>query len=127
MTGKIDIRLTDEHDIDLGLNGDDFQLVEEEFVSIRQRIIIKIRTYMGEWFLNQNEGVPYYQSIVGKNRSKETIDAIFKRAILTVDGVKSLVYFRSNITAQREYVVQFQAETDEGYLIRPISLDNFII
>jgi hypothetical protein len=120
----VDIKLTEDgHDIQI--DGTDITLINQKFQDIRQKIIIKIRTYQGEWFLNQFEGIPYYQSIVGKNRSKETIDAIFKRAILSTEGVKSLVFFRSNITSQREYVVQFQAETEEGYQIEPITIDGF--
>lgn len=119
----MDIFLNDDHDIDIQSNN--FQLIEETSKSIRQKLIIKLLTFKGEWFLDVNEGVPYYQSILGKNRSKETIDAIFKSKILSTEGIAEIEFFRSNITPAREYVLQFTARTDEGIPLDTVSLEGF--
>lgn len=122
----MDILLTDpEHDIEI-VDGD-FVITPSEQVSIRQRIIIKLLSFQGNWFLDSEEGLPWFQSILGKNRSKETIDTIFKRAILSTEGVREITSFQSNITPQREYVMQFIVRTVEDTLLEPIELDGLNI
>ncbi|GAF95990.1 unnamed protein product, partial [marine sediment metagenome] len=34
---------------------------------IRQRLSIRLKTFKGEWFANQDFGLGYFQSIFGKN------------------------------------------------------------
>lgn len=116
----MDIQLNDNHDIDI-VEGD-FVLTSTETLSIRQKLIIKLATFRGEWFLDSTLGIPYWTSILGKNRSKETIDTIFKRAILSTEGVREIVAFQSNITPQREYVMRFTARTVEGNTIEDIEI-----
>tara|TARA_R100000081_G_C4804407_1_gene166440 strand:- start:982 stop:1425 length:444 start_codon:yes stop_codon:yes gene_type:complete len=122
---KMDIQLGENHDIEI-VDGD-FKLTPTEQLSIRQKLIIKLLTYQGEWFLSSEEGLPFFQSILGKNRSKETIDTIYKRAILSTEGVLEIVSFRSNITPQREYVMQFIVRTVEDTVLEPIELSGFNI
>jgi hypothetical protein len=121
----MDIQLGENHDIEI-VDGD-FKLTPTEQLSIRQKLIIKLLTYQGEWFLSSEEGLPFFQSILGKNRSKETIDTIYKRAILSTEGVLEIVSFRSNITPQREYVMQFIVRTVEDTVLEPIELSGFNI
>lgn len=121
----MDIQLGENHDIEI-VDGD-FKLTPTEQLSIRQKLIIKLQTYQGEWFLSSEEGIPFFQSIAGKNRSKETIDTIYKRAILSTEGVLEIVSFRSNITPQREYVMQFIVRTVEDTVLEPIELSGFNI
>ncbi len=121
----MDIQLGENHDIEI-VDGD-FKLTPTEQLSIRQKLIIKLLSYQGDWFLNSGEGLPYFTSILGKNRSKETIDTIYKRAILSTEGVLEIVSFRSNITPQREYVMQFIVRTVEDTVLEPIELSGFNI
>ena len=121
----MDIQLGENHDIEI-VDGD-FKLTPTEHLSIRQKLIIKLLTYQGEWFLSSEEGLPFFQSILGKNRSKETIATIYKRAILSTEGVLEIVSFRSNITPQREYVMQFVVRTVEDTVLEPIELSGFNI
>lgn len=121
----MDIQLGENHDIEI-VDGD-FRLTPTEQLSIRQKLIIKLLTIQSEWFLNSNEGIPYFTSIFGKNRSKETIDTIYKRAILSTEGVLEIISFRSNITPQREYVMQFIVRTVEDTVLEPIELSGFNI
>lgn len=116
-----DIALTDDHDIDVSNN--DLHLVATESQSIRQRLIIKILTYQGEWFLNSQLGVPYYEFILGANRSKETIDSIMQTAILEEPEVLEITRFKSRIdTISRAYEMEFTIRVTNSPEVIPIEL-----
>lgn len=117
----MDIKLTSDHDLDI--TSGDFTLTETESESLRQRLVIKLLTFQGEWFLNQNEGIPYYQSILGKNRAKETIDTIFKTAILNTPDVISLDSFQSSIDNRtRAYSLSFRVRSNNANEPIPVEL-----
>lgn len=111
----MDIQLNDDHDIDF--DGKDFKLTPTESKSLAQRLRVKLLTFRDEWYLDVNEGIPYFQSILGKNRAKETIDLIFKNAILSEPEVLHIISFESEITPQRIYKLRFTVRSrddDEG-------------
>jgi hypothetical protein len=117
----MDILLSDEHDI--SLDGGDFKLSSTAPTSLQQRLRIKLLTYQEEWFLDVDEGIPYYQSILGKNRAKETIDLIFKNAILAEPEVLSLESFSSSIdNSTRVYSLSFVARSAEGNALVPLDI-----
>lgn len=117
----MDIKLTNDHDIDIVSN--DFTLTQTESESLKQRLIIKLLTFQEEWFLDQTEGIPYYQSILGKNRSKESIDTIFKTAILDTPDVVSLLSFQSSIdNLTRIYTMSFKVQSNNAEEATPIEL-----
>lgn len=84
-----------EKDLLLGEHGDleicygDLQL-SRGTQSIRQRIRQALLTFKGEWFLNENLGIPYYQEILGQKNSLSTIKAIFIDALQGIKGVAEL-------------------------------------
>ena len=86
--------------------------------AIRQTVLMKLRTFQGEWFLDKSVGVPYFQEILGKNAKIEAITAVFSDAILEVPGVRSLLKFSVNMNQDsREIRVQFRVDTDLGELV----------
>ncbi len=116
----MDIKLNGNHDI--LFDGTDCELTKVETESLSQRLKVKLMTFQGEWFLDVNEGIPYFQSIFGKNRAKETIDAIFKRAILGEPEVLSILSFYSEITPERHYQLQFTVKSSSGEEGVPVEL-----
>jgi hypothetical protein len=54
---------------------------------VRQSWLIHIRTFLGEWFLDENMGVPYLQEIFAKGISKAEVKRILTAATLDVEGV----------------------------------------
>ena len=59
--------------------------------SVAQRLRIKLRTFLGEWFLDTNVGVPYYQSILGvKNPDLGPIASISRTVLLADEDVESV-------------------------------------
>lgn len=82
---------------------------------VAQRLFIKLRTFKGEWFLNTEIGVPYFQSIFGKNRSKSSVDMIFQEQIMSERGVLEITEFNSLLdNARRTYSLSFRVRTEQG-------------
>ena len=106
----MDLKLDTDHDLKFVDN--DLVVTEVESESLAQRLIIKLKTFQGEWYLDERVGIPYFQSILGKNRSKETIDAIFKRAITEEPEVQALNSYRSILdTKNRIFTVSFSVQS----------------
>ena len=70
--------------------------------NIGQKVSILLKTFKGEWFLDDLIGIPYFQTILGKKISKEKIDSLFKTQILSVDGVLKILEFTSELV-NRQY------------------------
>ena len=58
--------------------------------AIRQHLQCKFRLFMGEWFLDLEAGVPWFQEVFKKNTSFVVLQEIFKDTILTTPGVIEL-------------------------------------
>lgn len=111
----------DTHDIDI--TSSTMHLTPTVDETCKQRVIVRLLTYRNEWFLDRKVGVPYYESILGKNRSKETIDSILKRTILQTEGVISLDYYRSKFEyTGREYYLYFWMTVEGGKEPIPVEL-----
>lgn len=79
---------------DLAVENNRFVLTENNSdEEIRQRLLQRLRDFRGEWFLDQVEGVPYFELIFVKGTSPEIIEGEFKDRILGTDGVVSLKRF----------------------------------
>lgn len=80
---------------------------------VAQRLFILLRTFEGEWFLDTEYGIPYFQSILGKKTSKSAVDLIFQREILSENGVKELTFFESTFV-NRQYSLTFRVKVTSG-------------
>jgi hypothetical protein len=59
--------------------------------AVRQRWLVYIRTFLGEWMLDQSIGVPYAQRIFRKQITRSIIKQVFWQASLEVPGVLQVV------------------------------------
>lgn len=101
----MDIALTTDHDLQVS-NFDLSLLTGVE--AIRQRILIHLLTFKGEWFLDTDRGVPYYQTIFQKGITKEVVDSVIRQEITKVPGVKSISSFTStHNNSTRAYTCTF--------------------
>lgn len=83
--------------------------------NVAQRLYLKLRTFQGEWFLNEGHGVPWLEDVLGKKVKKSTVDMIIQNAILTTSGVKSIEVFSSSFdNGRREYECRFTFISDAG-------------
>lgn len=83
--------------------------------SLAQRLNIKLRFFMGEWFLNMDFGIPYFQQIFVKPVVQYTIDAIFKSQILETPGVLELTSYTSSFdNVSRTFTLSFEVISEQG-------------
>ena len=109
------------HDISLANNR--MILVGTEEEATRQRVVITLKVYKGEWAFNTQYGVPYLKNdenpiqLLGKS-SVDLLDLEIKQAILNTKGIVNLTSFTSVFDkAQRTVEINFTAETESGKLI----------
>jgi hypothetical protein len=86
-----DIALTTGNDFLVGAspNGVDLQLIGDA-EALAQAVNIALQSFAGEWFLNTDDGVPYWQSVFIKNPNPTLLQALFRTQILNVDGITSV-------------------------------------
>ena len=86
--------------------------------NVQQRLFIMLRTFMGEWFMDTEHGIPYFQRILGRKTPKATVDRIFQEKILAEQGVAEIVSFTSSLV-NREYsfVTQIRCESGEVFTL----------
>ena len=112
---------------DLIVEGGQITLIDNREELARQRLLITLRTFRGEWFKNINFGVPYIENdnnkiaLLGKS-SKKLLDIELQRQILDIEDIESIEDYTSVLdTISREIVVTFSAVTKSGAIL-PLSL-----
>ena len=103
----------------------DLQLNEQGLEAVAQRLLITLKTFRGEYFLNTEFGAPWYQTILRKNVSKGLIDTQLREVIAAVPGVLQIVEYQSTIQAAiRQLNVTFRVRVDEGTIDVVIDVGN---
>lgn len=73
--------------------------------AVAQIVETVLRFWLGEWYLNVDEGTPYVQGVIGKN-TKETSDQTIIAQISTIEWVEGITNFQSEIDPNtRKYSV----------------------
>lgn len=112
---------TGDHDI--LFENKDFQVTKTEDESLAQRLTVKLRTFMGDWFLDSSVGIPYIESILGKNRSLIAIQAIFQNAIASEEEVLQLISLTTDLDkVNRILTVTFKVKSASSAETIPIEL-----
>lgn len=84
---------------------------------IRQKIAARFKFFLGEWFLDKREGIPYYRDVFVKNPNRPLIRSLFLRVLKTTPGVLSVATFQLDYDpSKRELSAAFEAVVDGGEL-----------
>lgn len=112
-----DIRLTDGWDLSPKMT------LTDGADRVAQQIKIALGFWLGEWFLDTAQGVPYLERILVKNPNMDHIRQTILEKILSVDGVKSAridsIFFDRK---HRNAEIIYTAETDRGTVTEEVSL-----
>ena len=85
---------------------------------ITQNLGIRLRFFLGEWFLNIGVGVPYYQSILVKSPNQINVESALKSEIINTVGISEILSFASQYDNRtRQFSLQFSALSDAGPII----------
>lgn len=63
--------------------------------AILQNAWARLGFFLGEWFLDLREGVPYYERILIHHPDQRICESILRRAVLTTPGVSSVAEISS--------------------------------
>lgn len=103
-----DLKLTTSGDLDLSTN--DFQILTG-IEAIRQELQIRYRFFLGEWFLNGLEGVPYVRDVLKKNPNESRVRAVMTEVALDTPGVEKVANYVATLdAAARNLTVQLDIQ-----------------
>lgn len=107
---------------DLALEGGSPVWIGESLYA-RQRIEVTSEFFLGEFFLNLLEGIPYHRDVLIKNPNPDTVRSVFRRAFLNTPGIvaiRNLTYTPNFETRVAD--IDFEAEYRDGATI-PLHLE----
>lgn len=80
------------------------------------KIESRLRTFFGEWFINQEIGVPYFEQILKKQVDINNVQALLSSVVKNTNGVKELLSFNvifDNSLRVYTYTFEVLADTDD--------------
>ncbi len=113
--------LTDPRDFLLDDSGDIVITTDLQWsrgvAAVVQSCRVALRMFAGEWFLNLDAGIPYFQSILGQKAPLAIAAAQieFRRELLAIAGVLDVLRMDVSFTGPtRDLTVQWQVSTVFG-------------
>ena len=113
-------------DIYIGPNGTD-RLCNSLSEEVQQLLFTRFRFFLGEWFLDPTQGIPYYQSILGQKIDIGIVGQIFKAVINECPGVASLDSFNLTVNSQRAARLVFACTLDDGTTLKSSDFAPMVI
>lgn len=114
-------------DIELSPTGS-FFLREDLAEQVDQRLRVRFRFFKGEWFLNLDAGMPYFQFILVKGQSEQVLRSIFTQAIQGVGGVEEVLEVTPVVDRRyRTLTVTFRAKLSDGSIYASANYAPFVI
>lgn len=99
---------------DLVIKNNDLILIDNT-ERVAQQVLITLRFWLGEWFLDTRQGVPYLEYVLVKNPNMNHIRQILAEKIQSVEGVNNIVSLDFDFRRiTRELYVNFEIDTDYG-------------
>lgn len=114
-------KLTEDGDYSFGNGQNDFFRDVPEAVG--QAAKTRLLLWLGEWFLDVDEGTQYMQGILGKH-SKESADETIQTRVLGTQGLTGIPNYSSAINPDtRAMTAEFQIDTIYGPTV--VDLENY--
>lgn len=105
-------RLDDDGDMNFGSQQADFLRNTPEAVA--QAVMTRLNLWLGEWFIDQTEGTPYQQAVLGAG-TKQSIEPAIRSRILETQGVSGIDLFSMSIDPdERKVTINASISTDYG-------------
>lgn len=93
-----------------------------------QQLRVNLQFFLGEWFLNQAEGTPWFQQLLEKGTTEQTVKAIISKIIVKTEGVKTIDFLTYNLdAAARKLFLDFGATLQDGSTFVSKDFPPFIV
>lgn len=112
---------------DLAVIDGNLQTIEGD-EEIAQLLKNRLLSFRGEWFLNLDLGLPYFEEILEKATSLAAIEGIYISTIIDTPGVRDVETFRLDFDpAIRQIDISFRARTSNGVIDFNLGDSNGVI
>lgn len=112
-------------DGDLDTSGGDM-LVVTRADYVLQKIKIRFRFFLGEWFLDRRLGVDYFRSVFVKNPDLDRVRSLFRRVLMSTPGIVAVSRLALTLDAgARALSFAFTAFLTDGEIT--VDFGDFII
>lgn len=104
-----DLRLNASRDLVPGIVTGDNEIL--------QRLFTRLQRELGEWFLNVEAGLPWYQKGTGLLGSKDsqTLDLLIRKETLGTEGINRIVSYSAIYASNtRQYSIAMTLVTESG-------------
>ena len=103
-------------DGDLSISAGDIVLISGA-EAIVQAIRIRLQFFKGEWFIDLNAGIPWFQDVLVKNPDVNLLYSIFRKALLETPGVLAVNALSLSLDrGTRTLTVSYRVSTDTDEL-----------
>lgn len=90
--------------------------------NVIQEAKINLGWVMGEWFLDEDRGIPYFEQVLVKSPNLPVIQALYRRALLGTRGVVSVESLTLDLDkATRTLTVRWSARITDGTVVSGIA------
>jgi len=84
---------------------------------INQRINVTLRHLQGEYFLDIQDGTPWYTDLLGSKSAVAEVNLVLRSRVLSVPGVLRINTFDANFdTSARSYSITMSVQTSAGII-----------
>lgn len=106
--------LLDDDDDRVIVNGD--WAMASDGPAIKQGVKIRLRFFRGEWFLDEEIGIPYYERILVKNPNISEVREWYRRALQSAPGVREIARLDTEPLVNRQIQILWSVLGDVGLL-----------
>ncbi len=110
-----DFKLQD-NDLSINKTGD-IILSKTKIELSRQWVQIRLKTILTEWFLDQNQGVDWF-NLLSRRNTRAEIDSVVKRVIVTTKYITKILTYSGGYNPEtQKYSINFSAGAEGGEVI----------
>lgn len=113
---------------DISFVGGKMSLVRNNAEQVAILLKNRLQFFLGEWFLDVREGIPYYDVVMVKNPDLNLLSRMFRKVILATEGVAQIDVLTADLDAAlRKLTVTIRVLTDDGFYISGGTDTPFIV
>lgn len=126
LVASVDDDNPDADDLYLTTSGD-MRLTQSLEEEVAQHLRIRLRFFLGEWFLDTTQGIPFFRDVLRKNPSLSLLRALFRRAIQSTPGVDAVQKLDLSVDSSRLATLTFDALLSDGTVLKSEDFVPFVV